>query len=137
MRGKTSKSKIKRYSVKAATKNRKSNGENVHVVPRTDGWAVRTEGSSRATSTHSSQREAIEAARKLAKKSGTQLVIHGRDGRIRERDSYAPEPFPPKAPRKVLYPSSSPNTSREAIRKAVNEAVREISENQSLVSKAG
>lgn len=116
---------------------RKTNGENLHVVPRIDGWAVRTEGSSRATSIHSSQREAIEAARKLAKEAATLLVIHGRDGRIRERDSYAPNPLPPKQPRKVLYPSSSPNTNREAIRRAVSEAVREVSEKQSLVSKAG
>lgn len=130
MKGKTSKSKIKRY--------RKIMGENLHVVPRTDGWAVRAEGSSRATSTHDSQREAIEAARKLAKEAATQLVIHRRDGRIRERDnSYAPEPLPPKKPRKVLYPSSSPNTNREAIRRAVSEAVREVSEKRSLVSKAG
>jgi hypothetical protein len=109
---------------------------NLHVVPRIDGWAVRTEGRSRATSIHSSQREAIEAARKLAKKAATTLVIHGRDGRIRERDSYARDPFPPKQPRKVLYPSSSPNTNREAIRKAVSEAMREVSEKQSLISKA-
>jgi len=95
-----------------------------------------TEGHSRATSTHSSQREAIEAARKLAKDTATELVIHGRDGRIRERDSYASDPLPPRQPRKVLYPSSRPTTNREAIRRAVSEAVREVSEKQSLISKA-
>jgi uncharacterized protein DUF2188 len=115
----------------------KTNGENLHVVPRIDGWAVRAEGSSRATSIHRSQREAIEAARKLAKEAATQLVIHGRDGRIKERNSYAADPFPPKRPRKVLYPSSSPNTNREAIRRAVGEAVREVSEKQSFASKTG
>lgn len=109
---------------------------NLHVVPRIDGWAVRTEGSSRATSIHRSQCEAIEAARKLAKKAATMVVIHGRDGRIRDRDSYARDPFPPKQPRKVLYPSSSPHTNREAIRKAVSEAVREVSEKQRLTSTA-
>lgn len=103
-------------------------GGNLHVVPRNGGWAVRTEGRSRATSIHTSQREAIEAARKLAKEAATILVIHGRDGRIRERDSYTPDPLPPKEPRKVLYPGSSPYTSREAIRKAVHEAVREVSQ---------
>jgi hypothetical protein len=109
---------------------------NLHVVPRIDGWAVRTEGRSRATSIHSSQREAIEAGRKLAKEAATQLVIHGRDGRIRERDSYAADPLPPKRPRKVLYPSSSPSTNRDALRRAVREAVREVREKQSLVSRA-
>jgi hypothetical protein len=121
---------------KTITVKRNTNGANLHVVPRNDGWAVRTEGRSRATSIHSSQREAIETARKLAKESATILVIHGRDGRIRERDSYTPDPLPPKEPRKVLYPSSSPNTNREAIRKAVSEAVREASEKQSFASKA-
>lgn len=122
---------------KVPTGKRKTNGENLHVVPRTDGWAVRSEGRSRATSVHSSQREAIEAARKLAKEASTQLVIHGRDGRIRERDSYAPDPLPPKQPRKVLYPSSTPTTNREAIRRAVSEAVREVSKEQSFASKTG
>ncbi|MGH9932705.1 MAG: DUF2188 domain-containing protein [Pyrinomonadaceae bacterium] len=115
---------------------RKTNGANLHVVPRIDGlWAVRGEGSTRATSIHGSQRDAIETARKLAKMSATQLIIHGRDGRIRERDSYGADPLPPKQPRKVLYPSSTPNTNREAIRRAVSEAVREISEKQRFSSK--
>lgn len=122
-------------SNKGIPKKRKGNGENLHVVPRLDGWAVRTEGSSRATSLHNSQREAIDAARKLAQKAATQLVIHGRDGRIRERDSYASDPFPPKQPRRVLYPSFTPTTDRESIRRAVTEAVREVSEKR-LVSKA-
>lgn len=112
-----------------------ASGLNLHVVPRIDGWAVRIEGRSTATSVHNSQREAIESARKLAKDAATQLVIHGRDGRIRERDSYASDPLPKKQPRKVLYPSSSPNTNREAIRRAVREAMREVSEQQTLPSK--
>ena len=131
MKNRVSKSKMAVVTVKD-----KINGVNLHVVPRNDGWAVRTEGRSRATSVHPSQREAIEAARKLAKQHAAQLVIHGRDGRIRNRDSYGNDPFPPKQPRKVLYPSSSPNTDREAIRKAVSEAVREVGEQQSLTSKA-
>lgn len=130
---KTRDTKIK---VPVVTTKRKPDRENLHVVPRNGGWAVRGEGRTRATSIHPSQREAIDAARKLAKEAATQLVIHRRDGRIRDRDSYAPDPFPPKQPRKVLYPSSHPNTSREAIRKAVSEAVREVSENNSSVSKA-
>ncbi len=129
MRSTVPKSKIR-------SRKRKTKGDNLHVVPRMDGWAVRAEGSSRAISIHSSQREAIEAARKLAKQAATQLVIHGRDGRIRERDSFRRDPFPSKRLRKVLYPSSSPNTNRDAIRKAVTEAVREASEKQSVVSKA-
>lgn len=132
MTSKASKGKPKKTSGKVSSKNRKSSSENLHVVPRIDGWAVRSEGSSRATSTHNSQREAIDAARKLAKQTATQLVIHGRDGRIRERDSYGSDPFPPKEPRKILYPSSTPRTSREAIRKAVSEAIRETREGRGV-----
>ena len=132
MTNKASKNKPKKSSGKAPSKNRKSISEDLHVVPRIDGWAVRSEGSSRATSIHSSQREAIDAARKIAKQTSSQLVIHRRDGRIRERDSYGSDPFPPREPRKILYPSSTPRTSREAIRRAVSEAVQETRERRGV-----
>ncbi|CEO91464.1 hypothetical protein SFHH103_psfHH103d_266 (plasmid) [Sinorhizobium fredii HH103] len=65
-----------------------------HVVPSADGWSVKKAGSARATSTHQTQAEAIAAATKIAQK--TELYIHGRDGRIRERNSYGNDPIPPK-----------------------------------------
>lgn len=128
--------KPSKTSGKKQTRKRKEKGENLHVIPRIEGWAVRSENRTRPTSIHSSQREAIDAARKLAKRTAaSQLVIHGRDGRIKERDTFI-DPLPPREPRKVLYPSSSPSTSREAIRRAVSEAVKESSEGRSLASKA-
>lgn len=42
------------------------------------------------------QAEAVEAAKKIAKKEGVELFIYGRDGRIRERNSYSPDPFSPR-----------------------------------------
>lgn len=69
---------------------------NQHVVPHEDGWAVRGAGSQRATSVHSTQREAIDTGRAISRNQGTELLIHGRDGRIRERDSHGNDPFPPK-----------------------------------------
>src|SRR6266404_26670 len=108
--------KPRKISSKKKSRKGKENGENLHVVPRIGGWAVRSEGRTRPASTHSSQREAIDAARKLARQTAaSQLVIHGRDGRIKERDLFSIDPLPPREPRKVLYPSSSPTTSREAI----------------------
>ena len=65
-----------------------------HVVPRGGKWAVRKGGSWRVTRRYETQREAIEAARKLARKQRTVLYIHGEDGRIRQRDSYREDPFP-------------------------------------------
>ena len=69
---------------------------NQHVVRHKDGWAVRGAGSQRATSVHPTQQEAIDTAREIARNQGTELFIHGRDGRIRARDSYGNDPFPPK-----------------------------------------
>lgn len=68
---------------------------NQHVVPHEDGWAVRGAGSTRASSVHQTQQEAIQAAREIAQNQRTELFIHGRDGRIRERDSHGGDPFPP------------------------------------------
>ena len=67
-----------------------------HVVPSKDGWSVKKAGSSRASSTHHTQAQAIEAATKAARSEKTELYIHGRDGRIRERNSYGRDPHPPK-----------------------------------------
>lgn len=67
-----------------------------HVVPAGGKWAVRKSGSSRSTETFATQGEAIDRAREIAKNQGTELYIHGRDGKIRERDSYGRDPHPPK-----------------------------------------
>ena len=67
-----------------------------HVVPSGSKWAVRKSGSSRASGTFDRQSDAIDSARKLAKKQKTELYIHGRDGKIRERDSYGNDPHPPR-----------------------------------------
>lgn len=67
-----------------------------HVVPHRDGWAVMVEGGERATRVLPTQAAAIAIARTTASNQGTELVIHGRDGQIRRRDSHGPDPCPPK-----------------------------------------
>lgn len=67
-----------------------------HVVPNEGRWSVKKAGASRATSTHSTQAEAIKVATEIARKQKTELYIHGTDGRIRERSSYGRDPLPPK-----------------------------------------
>jgi len=101
-----------------------SKRRNVHVVPRNDGWVIRMEGNSRATSMHKTQRDAVESARAIARNQQTELIIHGRDGRIRERDSYESDPMPPRN-REVLFPDASASTSNKAIKEAVTAVVRE------------
>lgn len=67
-----------------------------HVVPSGGKWAVRRSGAERATAVFSTQAEAIDRARTIAQNQATELYIHGRDGRIRDRSSFGPDPFPPK-----------------------------------------
>jgi hypothetical protein len=69
---------------------------NQHIVPRKDGWAVKGEGNSRATSVHDTQAKAIEAGRKIARNKKSELLIHSTTGKIRARDSYGNDPYPPK-----------------------------------------
>jgi hypothetical protein len=71
-------------------------GKNQHVVPHEGGWAVRGAGNERATSVHATQAAAIEAARGIAQNQLSELLIHGRNGQIRERDSFGGDPFPPR-----------------------------------------
>jgi len=70
--------------------------KNQHVVPHESGWAVRGAGNGRATSVHDTQREAISAARETAIRQGSEMLIHGENGRIRERNTYGNDPHPPK-----------------------------------------
>lgn len=68
----------------------------VHVTPHDDGWAVRREGASRASSVHRTQAEAEQVGRDRARSDHTEFLLHGRNGEIRERDSYGNDPYPPK-----------------------------------------
>lgn len=71
-------------------------GKPQHVVPVGGKWSVQSAGASRASRTFATQQEAVDEARARAKRQGTELYIHGRDGRIRERDTFGRGPFPPK-----------------------------------------
>lgn len=69
---------------------------NQHVIPIGGRWGVRGEADPRPTRVFDRQAEAIDYARHLARRSASELVIHGRDGRIREKSTYGRDPFPPK-----------------------------------------
>lgn len=60
-----------------------------HVIPgRSGGWEVVRSGSRKTDSQHSTQREAERRARDIARNlGGGEVIIHGRDGRIRESDT--------------------------------------------------
>lgn len=71
-------------------------GKNQHVVPHRGGWAVRGAGSQRATGVFETQQEAISRAREISRNQSSELMIHSRNGQIRERDSHGHDPHPPK-----------------------------------------
>ena len=72
-------------------------GKNQHVTPHPDGgWQVKGVGNSKATIRTNTQAEAIAVAREIARNQESELIIHGMNGRIRERDSYGNDPYPPK-----------------------------------------
>jgi hypothetical protein len=56
----------------------------VHVLPKDGGWQVRREGAGRVAGVYSTQAEATEAAKSTLRRSGGELMVQGRDGRIRE-----------------------------------------------------
>lgn len=72
-------------------------GKNQHVTRRPDGnWQVKGEGNLRATKITNTQKDAISYARNIAINNSSEVVIHGRDGKIRDKNSYGNDPFPPK-----------------------------------------
>jgi hypothetical protein len=71
-------------------------GRNQWVVRHGDRWAQRGEGNSRVTRTFETQQQAINAARETARREKSELLIHGEDGQIRERNSYGNDPNPPR-----------------------------------------
>jgi Uncharacterized protein conserved in bacteria (DUF2188) len=76
-------------------KDRKMGKTPVWTVSHDDGWANRTEGSQRVSRVFDTQAEAIDAGRAQAQRSGTEHIIQGANGQIRERNSYGADPYPP------------------------------------------
>lgn len=70
--------------------------KDIHVVPHSEGWATKKEGATRAGVVVDTQREAIERAREQAKRENVEVVIHRKDGKVRDSDSYGRDPNPPK-----------------------------------------
>jgi len=70
--------------------------KNIHTVPFGDKWAVKKEGVEKPISTHGSKNNALHKAASIAKQNKVEHVIHGRDGKIQDKDSYGKDPCPPK-----------------------------------------
>lgn len=71
--------------------------KNQHVVKHSDGWAVRGAGNVKVTRVVQTQQDAIKIAKTIAKNQGSELFIHGKNGKIRERNTYGSnDPYPPE-----------------------------------------
>lgn len=69
---------------------------NQHVVPNNGNWQVKREGAERATKNFTRQQEAIDYARGIANNQQGELIIHRRNGTIRDKDSYGNDSCPPR-----------------------------------------
>ena len=61
----------------------------VHVVPDSGDWLVTH--ATLTVSRHRTQRRAVAAGVRLARRNRLDLVTHARDGQIRSKDSYGDE----------------------------------------------
>ena len=67
------------------------------VTKRPDGrWQHKADGNKRATKVTDTQRDSWDSAKQVAQNQGGEVVVHGRNGRIKSKDSYGNDPNPPK-----------------------------------------
>lgn len=72
-------------------------GRGQHVTYRLDGkWQVKGAGALRATVVTRTKAEAEAIGRRISANQESELVIHGKDGRIQAKDSHGHDPFPPR-----------------------------------------
>ena len=71
--------------------------KSVHIVPgRNGGWNVKKSGAQRASVHTETKDDAVKMGRIISQRSGSELVIHGKDGKIQRTDSHGNDPCPPK-----------------------------------------
>ena len=72
-------------------------GKNQHVTPHPQGgWQVKGAGNRRATIRTETQAEAFAYAREQAIRNQSELIVHGTNGRIRLKNSYGKDSYPPE-----------------------------------------
>ena len=67
-------------------------GNEHHIVPHENGWAIIRSGSKRPHRVLPTKKEAEQVGREISRNQGTELVIHGKDGKIQRKDSHGKDP---------------------------------------------
>lgn len=72
-------------------------GNNQHITPHPDGgWQVKGANNEKATKRTKTQKEAIDIGREISRNQQSELVIHGKNGEIRAKDSHGKDQCPPR-----------------------------------------
>jgi hypothetical protein len=67
-----------------------------HVVPNpSGGWSVKKGGAAKATRTFDKKDQAVSYGKQVAKNQKAELVVHKKDGKIQNPNSYGRDPHPP------------------------------------------
>lgn len=70
--------------------------KNIHTTFKDGEWHSKKEGQDKPLSSHRTKEAAEKASVRQAKKDEVEHVIHGKDGKIQDKDSYGKDPNPPK-----------------------------------------
>lgn len=68
-----------------------------HVVPnKNGGWDSKKGGAERASKHFDTKKSAEDYSRKVSRNEGSELFVHGKDGKIQRKDSHGNDKNPPK-----------------------------------------
>lgn len=72
--------------------------KSIHTVYNSERnkWENKRAGNSAPLSSHGTKANALVRAENIAEKVKAEHFIHGKDGKIQERNSYGNDPFPPR-----------------------------------------
>jgi len=68
-----------------------------HVVPNScGGWDIKKAGGKKSIHHFDKKSDAVDKAGEISQNQRSELVIHGKDGKIQKKDSHGNDPYPPK-----------------------------------------
>ena len=63
-----------------------------HILPHGEGWAVKKGGATRASRVFETKKAAVDYGREVSRRQRSELVLHDREGSIRNADSHGNDP---------------------------------------------